>query len=53
LTYQNRPLDDPKMRKPDITYANDILNWQPNIDLEEGLIKTILFFKKFINESKK
>jgi UDP-glucuronate decarboxylase len=40
------PQDDPKQRKPDITLARDILNWEPTINLDEGLQKTIDFFKK-------
>ncbi len=42
------PQDDPKKRKPDITKAKRILNWQPRISLEEGLKKTINYFKKII-----
>ncbi|MFH1778088.1 MAG: UDP-glucuronic acid decarboxylase family protein [Candidatus Omnitrophota bacterium] len=43
----NKPLpeDDPKVRQPDITKAKGILNWQPRIELEEGLRKTIEWFK--------
>lgn len=37
--------DDPKIRCPDITMANDFLNWKPKVDLEEGLKKTIEYFK--------
>ncbi|HEX7542483.1 MAG TPA: UDP-glucuronic acid decarboxylase family protein [Patescibacteria group bacterium] len=37
--------DDPKKRCPDITKAKKLLNWQPKIDLEEGLKKTIEYFK--------
>jgi UDP-glucuronate decarboxylase len=40
------PQDDPKQRKPDITLARGILNWEPTINLDEGLQKTIDFFKK-------
>jgi len=40
------PQDDPKQRKPDITLARDILNWEPTINLDEGLQKAIDFFKK-------
>lgn len=42
-----RPIneDDPKKRCPDITKAKNLLNWQPKIDLEEGLKKTIEYFK--------
>jgi UDP-glucuronate decarboxylase len=39
------PADDPKQRKPDITKAREILKWEPKIQLEEGLKKTIDFFK--------
>jgi UDP-glucuronate decarboxylase len=39
------PLDDPKQRRPDISKAKSILNWEPKIQLEEGLAKTIQYFK--------
>lgn len=42
------PSDDPMMRKPDISLANSALNWNPNTQLEEGLLKTIAFFKTVI-----
>jgi UDP-glucuronate decarboxylase len=42
------PSDDPMMRKPDISQANKELNWNPNTQLEEGLLKTIEFFKTVI-----
>lgn len=42
---QELPKDDPKQRRPDITKAKDILNWQPTIELKEGLIKTIEYFR--------
>lgn len=42
------PSDDPMMRKPDISLANKELNWNPNTQLEEGLLKTIEFFKTVI-----
>jgi UDP-glucuronate decarboxylase len=42
------PADDPMMRKPDISLANKELNWNPNTQLEEGLLKTIEFFKTVI-----
>lgn len=40
------PKDDPKKRKPEISKAKKILNWQPKIDLDEGLEYTINYFKK-------
>ncbi len=40
------PQDDPKQRQPDITKAKRLLNWQPKVSLEEGLKKTIAWFKQ-------
>ena len=48
LIYKDLPQDDPMQRKPDISLAADKLNWQPTIALEEGLKKTIEYFKKHI-----
>jgi UDP-glucuronate decarboxylase len=42
------PGDDPKQRKPDITKAKNILNWEPKIQIKEGLQKTIEYFKQNI-----
>jgi len=36
--------DDPKQRQPDITLAKQVLDWQPEIRLEEGLLKMIEYF---------
>jgi nucleoside-diphosphate-sugar epimerase len=38
------PLDDPKIRQPDITKAKNILGWEPSVKLEDGLTKTISYF---------
>jgi UDP-glucuronate decarboxylase len=43
IKYLPLPQDDPTNRKPDITLANNILQWKPNVDLKHGLIKTIEF----------
>lgn len=40
------PPDDPKIRKPDITRAKTLLDWEPKVQLKEGLAKTILYFKE-------
>jgi dTDP-glucose 4,6-dehydratase len=40
------PVDDPKVRQPDISKAKGLLGWEPKIPLEEGLGRTIAFFKK-------
>ena len=45
VIYKDLPSDDPIKRKPDITKAKRILNWEPTVDLEEGIIKTINYFK--------
>lgn len=42
------PQDDPKQRKPDISLANSLLNWNPKIQLREGIEKTIDYFKKIL-----
>ena len=43
--FKEMPKDDPKQRKPSIELAKKILNWEPKIELKEGLIKTIEWFK--------
>ena len=47
--YKDLPKDDPKRRKPEISLANNKLNWMPLINLEDGLYRTIKYFKK-LNE---
>ena len=44
--YRNLPEDDPKQRRPSLVLAKEKLNWEPQIDLKNGLIKTIDWFKK-------
>tara|TARA_X000000950_G_C13854960_1_gene636160 strand:+ start:774 stop:1709 length:936 start_codon:yes stop_codon:yes gene_type:complete len=39
------PEDDPKQRQPDITYAKNVLKWEPQVNLQDGLKKTIRYFK--------
>ena len=51
LSFKPLPEDDPRKRKPDITKAKTILNWQPAINLEEGLKLTIEDFRKRIEDS--
>lgn len=47
-----QPPDDPMMRKPDISLAKKELGWEPTIHLEEGLLKTIEYFKKVVPAGK-
>ena len=49
--FSKLPKDDPLKRKPDISLAQKELNWQPEINLREGLMKTICFFKEKRHES--
>jgi len=45
IVYQSLPTDDPQKRRPDITKAKKLLNWQPKVSLKEGLKKTIEYYK--------
>jgi dTDP-glucose 4,6-dehydratase len=46
LVYRPLPEDDPKVRQPDITRARTLLNWEPKVGLEEGLTKTLGYFRE-------
>lgn len=46
ITFHELPKDDPKVRRPDITKAKEILGWEPEISLEEGLKRTIEVYKR-------
>ncbi len=48
IEYRPLPSDDPKQRKPDITLAQKMIDWNPGIALREGLVKTIAYFDKVI-----
>ena len=48
LSYHPLPDDDPMQRRPDITLAGTVLDWQPTVSLEDGLKRTISYFKKII-----
>src|SRR4026209_1135501 len=45
IVYRPLPTDDPKQRRPDITRARTLLKWEPKVHLEEGLVKTIEYFR--------
>ncbi|MGH3188038.1 MAG: UDP-glucuronic acid decarboxylase family protein [Streptosporangiaceae bacterium] len=45
ITHIDRPEDDPTNRQPDITLARTVLGWEPRIGLEEGLLRTIAYFR--------
>lgn len=50
LVFQPLPSDDPKQRKPDITLAKEKLNWEPKVQLKEGLVKTIAYFDNLLKQ---
>ena len=45
IVFEPLPVDDPKVRQPDISRARELLGWEPKVPLEEGLKKTIDYFK--------
>ncbi|MFT5028756.1 MAG: dTDP-glucose 4,6-dehydratase [Candidatus Binatia bacterium] len=49
IIYKSLPQDDPKQRRPDITRARNLLQWEPAVALEEGLVNTIDYFRKKLN----
>ncbi len=46
IVYRDLPIDDPKIRQPDITRATGILGWTPEVDLEAGLTRTLAYFRE-------
>ena len=50
VTYHDLPTDDPTQRKPDITKARELLGWEPEIQLREGLEHTIAYFRELLAE---
>jgi len=45
IIFHPLPSDDPKQRQPDISQANSKLNWKPTVELEDGLLETIQYFR--------
>jgi nucleoside-diphosphate-sugar epimerase len=52
IVYKPLPEDDPQVRQPDISKAKKILGWDPKVELEEGLGKTIEYFRERLKEQK-
>ena len=48
IEYHPLPTDDPKVRRPDIQRAKTLLNWEPQVTLEDGLTKTIAYFQDLV-----
>ncbi|KGO93374.1 UDP-glucuronic acid decarboxylase family protein [Flavobacterium subsaxonicum] len=53
LTFMPLPQDDPKQRQPDISLAKKELDWEPKVQLREGLVKTIAYFDTLLREENK
>ncbi len=45
IAFRPLPVDDPRVRQPDITRARERLQWEPRVPLEEGLKRTIAYFR--------
>jgi UDP-glucuronate decarboxylase len=52
IVHRPRPEDDPKQRQPDISHAEDLLNWKPRTMLKDGLVNTIAYFDRLLSDQK-
>jgi dTDP-glucose 4,6-dehydratase len=52
IVFRPLPIDDPKVRQPDISRAREVLGWEPKVELEEGLMRTIEYFKTVLAVTK-
>jgi nucleoside-diphosphate-sugar epimerase len=48
IVFKDLPQDDPQQRRPDISQAKQLLGWQPEFDLDEGLKRTIRYFESVV-----
>jgi dTDP-glucose 4,6-dehydratase len=53
IEYKPLPVDDPKVRQPDITRAKKVLGWEPRVKFDEGIKKTIEYFRGRLKDSKR
>jgi UDP-glucuronate decarboxylase len=52
ITHLPLPMDDPRRRQPDLTRASEVLRWRPTVPLDEGLRRTIAYFRTVLAETK-
>ncbi|MEM7255753.1 MAG: UDP-glucuronic acid decarboxylase family protein [Pseudomonadota bacterium] len=52
LVHKPLPENDPAQRKPDITRAKEVLDWEPEVNLEQGIVKTIAYFRQVLGVKK-
>ena len=48
IDHRKLPVDDPKQRRPDISHARELLGWQPEVSLEDGLGRTLEYFRSVL-----
>jgi dTDP-glucose 4,6-dehydratase len=48
IVHRELPVDDPKQRRPDITHAKELLGWEPEVSLEDGLSRTLEYFRSVV-----
>jgi len=53
INYSPLPIDDPRIRRPDIRRAESILGWKPVVELDEGIVKTAEYFRSIIKQDSK
>lgn len=51
IVFKELPVDDPKVRRPDISRAKDVLGWEPVVGLEDGLERTLEYFQQYLMSS--
>ena len=51
IEHKPLPVDDPKVRQPDITRAKKILGWEPKVEFEEGITRTIAYFREWLERA--
>jgi dTDP-glucose 4,6-dehydratase len=51
ITHKPLPVDDPKVRQPDISRAKKILGWEPKVEFEEGITQTIDYFREWLKRA--
>ncbi|MCK4937546.1 MAG: SDR family oxidoreductase [Methanosarcinales archaeon] len=51
VVFEELPVDDPKVRRPDISRAKDVLGWEPEVELDKGLEMTVEYFRKYFLSS--
>src|SRR5882672_5010742 len=51
MEFRPLPVDDPKVRQPDITRAKKILGWEPKVEFEEGITRTIEYFRQWLERA--